>query len=120
MLPSMVEAENFSDHPCTVHSHSTVIVMLQKNLVPDLALSIILSAFFLSCEANAREKPVKAGNGPHSSSFCVVICIVCFVSLSVLFACICVLYYCHRVATEYQLNISYHYHKLYIGYYEQG
>jgi hypothetical protein len=29
------------------------------------------------------------------------------VSFSVLFVCICVLYYCHRVATQLQLNISY-------------
>jgi len=46
------------------------------------------------------------------SNFCVVVCIVCFVSFSVLFLCICVLYYCHRVATQLQLNIyhiiSYH------------
>jgi len=33
---------------------------------------------------------------------------VCFVSFSVLFVCICVLYYCHRMATQLQLNISYH------------
>jgi len=39
--------------------------------------------------------------------FCVVVCIVCFMSFSVLFVCICVLYYCHRVATQLQLNISY-------------
>ena len=31
----------------------------------------------------------------------------CFVSFSVLFVCNCVLYYCHRVATQLQLNISY-------------
>jgi len=29
------------------------------------------------------------------------------VSFSALFVCICVLYYCHRVATQLQLNISY-------------
>jgi hypothetical protein len=40
--------------------------------------------------------------------FCVVICIVCFVTYSVSFLCICVLNYCHRVATQLQLNISYH------------
>ena len=39
--------------------------------------------------------------------FGVVLCIVCFVSFSVLFVCICVLYDCHRVATQSQLNISY-------------
>jgi hypothetical protein len=40
--------------------------------------------------------------------FCVVPCIVCFLSFSVLFVCICVLNYCHRVATQLRLNISYH------------
>jgi len=40
--------------------------------------------------------------------FCVVLCIVCFVTFSVWFVCIFVLYYCHRVATQSQLtNISY-------------
>jgi hypothetical protein len=40
--------------------------------------------------------------------FCVVLCIDCFVTFSVLFVCMCVLNYCHRVATQLQLNISYH------------
>jgi len=39
--------------------------------------------------------------------FCVVLCISCFVSFSVLFVYICVLNYCHLVATQLQLNISY-------------
>ena len=39
--------------------------------------------------------------------FCVVLSIVCFMTFSVLFVCICVLNYCHRVATQVQLNISY-------------
>jgi hypothetical protein len=43
-----------------------------------------------------------------SMYFCVVLCIVCLVPFSVLFVCICVLYHCHRVATQLQLNISYH------------
>jgi hypothetical protein len=39
--------------------------------------------------------------------FCIVLCIVCFVSFPVLFVCICVLYY--WVATQLQLtNVSYH------------
>ena len=42
--------------------------------------------------------------------FCVVLCIVCFVTFPVLFVCICVLNYCHRVATQLQLKISYHHH----------
>jgi len=40
--------------------------------------------------------------------FCVVLGTVCFVSFSVLFVCICVLNYCHRVATQLNLNIPYH------------
>ena len=64
--------------------------------------------FFLSCKANARVNPAKMGHGPYSSNFCVVPCIVCFVSFCVLFVCKCVVYYCHRVATLLQLtNTSY-------------
>jgi len=60
-----------------------------------------------------RQMPVvylaKTGHGPHSSWFvkCVVLCIVCVdCVVYVLFVCKCVLYYCHRVATQLQLNIS--------------
>jgi hypothetical protein len=40
----------------------------------------------------------------------VIFCVFCFIVLfCVLFVCKCVLYYCHRVATQLQLtNISYH------------
>jgi hypothetical protein len=41
-------------------------------------------------------------------NFCVVLSILCVVKYSVLFVCICVLNYCHRVATQLQLNISYY------------
>jgi len=37
-----------------------------------------------------------------------VLCIVYFVSFPVLFVCVCVLNYGHRVATQLQVNISYH------------
>ena len=46
-----------------------------------------VSCFFLSCKANAWVKPAKTGHGPHSSNFCVVLRIVCFVSFYVLFVC---------------------------------
>ena len=79
-------------------------------------LTEVFPCFFLSCKANARVKPAKTGNGPHSSQFlccsmyiCAVLRIVCFASFSVLFVCICALYYCHRVATQLQLDISYHF-----------
>jgi len=61
---------------------------------PDWGFSVLFPQFlsFLCC----------------SMYFCVVLCIVCFVMFSVLFACICVLNNCHRVATQLQLNMSYH------------
>jgi hypothetical protein len=71
-------------------------------------LTEVFPCFFLSCKANVRVKPAKMGHSLHSSNFCVVICIVCFVSFSELFVCICVLYYCPQMATQLQLNISYH------------
>jgi hypothetical protein len=87
-------------------------------------LTEVFPCFFFGCKANAMVKPAKMGHGPHSSYFCVVLCIVyfcvvlcivyfcvvlciCFMSFCVLFVCKCVLYYCHRVATQLQLrNIS--------------
>ena len=58
--------------------------------------------FFLSCKANARVKLAKTRHGQHSSTLvviCVVLCIVCVYMCTEL-------YYCHRVATQLQLNIS--------------
>ena len=68
-------------------------------------LTEVSPCFFLSCKANARVQLAKTGHGPHSSkNFCVVLHIVCFVSLCVLFVYKCVLYYCHQVATQLQFN----------------
>ena len=68
-----------------------------------LTLTEVFPCFFLSCKADARVKLAKTGHGPHSSRLG-VICVLLFY---VLFVCKCVLYYCHRVATQLQLtNIS--------------
>jgi hypothetical protein len=104
---------------CRCHwSHSSCIFLFYVYTYVCLSMATlteVFPCFFLSCQANARVKPGKTGYGPHSSKFlccsmyfCVVLCIVCFVSFSVLFVCICALYYCQRVATQLQLNISYH------------
>jgi hypothetical protein len=75
--------------------------------------------FFRSFSSVVRQmpgyNPQRRGTACTLPSCCVVLCIVCFVSFCVLFVCICVLYYCHRVATQLQLNISYHisYHIIY-------
>jgi len=56
-------------------------------------LTEVFPCLFLSCKANARVNPAKMGHVPQSSQhFCVVLCIVCFVSFCVLFVCKCVLY----------------------------
>ena len=44
-------------------------------------LNEVLPCFFLICKANARVKPAKTANGPHSSKIFVlsrvVLCVVC-------------------------------------------
>jgi hypothetical protein len=62
--------------------------------------------FLLSCKANARVKPAKDVARP-ALFLIYVVYILWFVLFSVLFLCVCVPYYYHRVATQFQLNISY-------------
>ena len=72
-------------------------------------LTEVFPCFFLSCKANARATPQRWGTARTLPNFCVVPCIVCFVSFCVLFVCKCVVHYSHRVATQLQLtNLSYH------------
>ena len=73
--------------------------------------------FFISCKANVKVQLAKTGHGPHSSqlgnnflgfesqkAFQSKLLIVLFYAM---FVCKCVLYYCHRVSTQFQLtNIS--------------
>jgi hypothetical protein len=73
--------------------------------------------FFRAFSSVIRQMPGYNLQRPDTArtlpNFCVVLCIVCFVSFPVLFVCKCVLYYCHRVTTQLQLNISYIYYTIY-------
>jgi hypothetical protein len=61
---------------------------------------------FVRCYKNIWWTARKDGARPALFlNFCVVLCIVCFVSFCVLFVCKCVLNCCHRVATQLQFNI---------------
>jgi len=73
-------------------------------------LTVVFPCFFFSCKANARVKPANMVHGPHSSKIFVLFHVLFVLCRSVcVFVCKCVLYYCHRVATQLQLtNISYH------------
>jgi hypothetical protein len=65
------------------------------------------SAFFSVVRQMPGSNPQRRGMARTIPNFCVVLCI--FVLCRSLYClCICVLYYCHRVATQLQLNIPYH------------
>jgi len=74
-------------------------------------------SFFLGCKANARVNPAKKGHGPHPSIIFVLFYVLFVLCRSVYWVCVCacvcvcvqictcLLYYCHRVATQLQLTI---------------
>ena len=94
----------------SMYSYCTFIYLQRASWHSSATLNEVFPCFFLTCKANARVKTRKDGARPALfQKFCVVLCIVCFVSFCVLFVCKCVLYCCHRVATQLQLTyISYH------------
>jgi hypothetical protein len=72
-------------------------------------LTEVFPCFFLSCKANVRVYHAK--NGARSALFQIseLCCsMYCLFRFCVLFVCKCVLYHCHRVLTQLQVNISYH------------
>jgi hypothetical protein len=79
----------------TMYSYCMFMYLHRSNWQTSATLTEVFPCFFLSCKANARVKPAKAGHCPHSSKI--------FVLFYLLFVCKCVLYYCHRVATQLQL-----------------
>jgi uncharacterized protein YacL len=103
---------------CFGNMHTVLWLILYSDLYCTLTeVFLILTegfpCFFLSCKANARVKPAKTGHGPHTSKLIVIYFVSSlFVLFYVLFVSKFVLYYCHRVSTQLQLNIyriiSYH------------
>ena len=96
ILFSRILIQKLSNEFCSNYFSSLGVKYLDENCLQ--------CCFSLSCKANARVYLAKMGRGPHSSL------IVLFHVLIVLFMyCFCVnVYYCHRVSTQLQLNISYH------------
>jgi magnesium-transporting ATPase (P-type) len=88
----------------SMYSYCMFMYLYRAGWHSSATLTEVYPCFFLSCKANASAKLAKTGHGPHSfKTFCVVLYIF-FVFFSVMFVCKCVLYYCHRVATQLQFN----------------
>jgi hypothetical protein len=109
------------NHPEILKSSTIIIIIILRFLLyvyvssscqlalfgyPDWGFPMFFPQLYGKCQGITR----KHGARPALfQNFCVVLCIVCFVSFCLLFVCKCVLNYCHRVATQLQLtNISYH------------
>jgi hypothetical protein len=89
----------------SMYSYCMFMYLHRANWHSSATLTEVFPWFFLNCKANARVKTRKDGaRTALFQNFCVVLCIVCFVSFCVLFLCKCVLNYCHRVATQLQLT----------------
>jgi hypothetical protein len=118
---------------CSVYSVCSVLYILyalfcifcfhRANWHFPATLTEFFPCFFLSCTAKARVYLAKTEHGPQSSYFqlccsmysivlfyilfCVVLCIVLVdCAFLCILSCKCVPYYCHRVSTHLQLNIS--------------
>jgi hypothetical protein len=118
MLPQITRHSNLCTavHLATWHAGVQFTFCLTKSFFTayfevfliSLIATQVFPCFFLSCKANCRVKLAKTGHGPHSSQLVICVVLLLFVLFYVLFVCNCVLYYCHRVATQLQLiNISY-------------
>jgi len=95
----------------SIYSYCMFMYLHRANWHSSAILTEVLPCFFLSCKANSRVKSTKMGHGPQSFKFlcCSMYLFVFFRSLYFC-VCKCVLYYCHRVATQLQLtNIHYQY-----------
>jgi hypothetical protein len=67
----------------------------------------VFQCFSLSCKANARHNSQRRGmarTSQFTSQFFLIIMYAPSSVFCVLFVCKCVLYYCHRVSTQLQLN----------------
>jgi hypothetical protein len=69
---------------------------------PDWGFSVLFPQLWGKCQGIPRK------DGARSALFLINVLFVPIVLFCVLFVCQCVLYYCHRVSTQLQLNISYH------------
>jgi len=67
----------------SMYSYCMFIYLRRASWHSSATLTHVSPWFFLGCKANARVKPAKTGHGPHSSSFCVVLCILFCVVLCI-------------------------------------